>query len=153
MGSRTVLGLSYQLLTSRNCNSQPTPTTKSRYDRLSVGQCVLVSSTHLGPKTRFLLLSDSCGFVDVVRSLSLSLSDERTGLLFKIAASLRQHSHSRFPVPRDSWPYFTVSDSRLPQPGGPGPRNIAPARTAQKMFLPLLHALSLPVKRVHIVVP
>jgi hypothetical protein len=23
-------------------------------------------------------------------------------------------------VPRDSWPYFTVSDSRLPQPGGPG---------------------------------
>jgi hypothetical protein len=28
-----------------------------------------VSSTHLGPKTRFLLLSDSCGFVDVGRSL------------------------------------------------------------------------------------
>jgi hypothetical protein len=29
------------------------------------GQSVLVSSPHLGPKTRFLLLSDSCGFVDV----------------------------------------------------------------------------------------
>jgi hypothetical protein len=28
---------------------------------------MLVSSTHLGPKTRFLLLSDSCGFVDVGR--------------------------------------------------------------------------------------
>jgi hypothetical protein len=24
-------------------------------------------------------------------------------------------------VPRDSWPHFTDSDSRLPQPGGPGP--------------------------------
>jgi hypothetical protein len=34
------------------------------YDRRSVCQSVLVWSTHLGPKTRFLLLSDSCGFVD-----------------------------------------------------------------------------------------
>jgi hypothetical protein len=39
------------------------------YDRQSVGQSVLVSSTHLGLTTRFLLLSDSCGFVDVRRSL------------------------------------------------------------------------------------
>jgi hypothetical protein len=39
------------------------------YDRWSVGQSVLVSSPppppNLGPKTRFLLLSDSCGYVDV----------------------------------------------------------------------------------------
>jgi hypothetical protein len=35
------------------------------YDRWSVGQSVMVSSPHLGPKTRFLLLSDSCRFVDV----------------------------------------------------------------------------------------
>jgi hypothetical protein len=41
---------------------------KSCYDRRSVGQSILVSSTHLGPKTRF-LLSDSCGFVDVGRPL------------------------------------------------------------------------------------
>jgi hypothetical protein len=34
-------------------------------DRGSVGQSVLVSSTHLGPKTSFLLPSDSYGFVDV----------------------------------------------------------------------------------------
>jgi hypothetical protein len=39
------------------------------YDRRSVGQCVLVSSTHLGLTTRFSLLSDSCRFVDVGRSL------------------------------------------------------------------------------------
>jgi hypothetical protein len=34
------------------------------YDRQSVGQSVLVSGPHLGLKTRFLLLSDRCGFVD-----------------------------------------------------------------------------------------
>jgi hypothetical protein len=41
---------------------------------------------------------------------------------FTIAAGLCQRSHSRVRIPRDSWPYFTVSDSRLPQHGGPGPR-------------------------------
>jgi hypothetical protein len=39
------------------------------YDRRSEGQSVLVSSTHLGLTTRFLLLSDNCWFVDVGRSL------------------------------------------------------------------------------------
>jgi hypothetical protein len=51
-----------------------------------------------------------------------ALSDERTGLPFTIAAGPRQRSHSWVRVPRDSWPYFTLSDSRLPQSGGPGPR-------------------------------
>jgi hypothetical protein len=36
-------------------------------------------------------------------------------------SGLRQCSHSRVWVPQDSWPYFTVSDARLPQPEGPGP--------------------------------
>jgi hypothetical protein len=44
------------------------------------------------------------------------------GLSFTINAGPRQRSHSRVWFPQDSWPYFTVSDSRLPQPGGPGPR-------------------------------
>jgi hypothetical protein len=39
------------------------------YDRRSVGQSVLVSSTHLGLTTRFLLLSDSCTFVDAGRCI------------------------------------------------------------------------------------
>jgi hypothetical protein len=39
------------------------------YDRRSVGQCHLISSPHLEQKTIFLLLSDSCGFVDVGRPL------------------------------------------------------------------------------------
>jgi hypothetical protein len=51
-----------------------------------------------------------------------ALSDERTGLPFIIAAGPRQRSHSWVWAPRNSWPYFTVSDSRLFQPGGPGPR-------------------------------
>jgi hypothetical protein len=35
------------------------------YSQQSAGQSVLVTSTHLGPNTRFLLPSDSCMFVDV----------------------------------------------------------------------------------------
>jgi hypothetical protein len=42
-----------------------------------------------------------------------ALSDERTDLSFTIATGPRQRSHSRVWVPWDSWPYFTVSDSRL----------------------------------------
>jgi hypothetical protein len=43
-----------------------------------------------------------------------ALSDERTGLLFIIAAGPRQRNHSRVRVPWDQRPYFSVSDSRLP---------------------------------------
>jgi hypothetical protein len=49
-----------------------------------------------------------------LQSLCNILSDERTGLSFTIAADPRQSNHSQVQVPRDS-----VSDSRLPQPGGP----------------------------------
>jgi hypothetical protein len=56
-------------------------------------------------------LGDWCGGV---------LCDERTGLLFTIAAGPRQRSHSRVRVPRNPLPYFTASDSRLLQPGRPG---------------------------------
>jgi hypothetical protein len=48
------------------------------------------------------------------------------GLSFTIAADPRQRSHSRVRVPRGSWTYFTVSDSRLPQPGRPGPHVYIP---------------------------
>jgi hypothetical protein len=43
-----------------------------------------------------------------------SLSDERTGLSFTIAADIRRRSHSRVRVQWDLQSYFTVSDSRLP---------------------------------------
>jgi hypothetical protein len=61
------------------------------YGRRLVGQSILVSSTHLGPKTRFLLLVDSCGFVD-----------KNTCLSFTNAADPRQRSHSGVRVPRGS---------------------------------------------------
>jgi hypothetical protein len=43
-----------------------------------------------------------------------AVSDKRTGLSFTIAAASRQRSHFRVRIPWDSWPYFTISDSRLP---------------------------------------
>jgi hypothetical protein len=58
-----------------------------------------------------------------LRLLSLCniISDEKMNLAFTVADGPRQRSHSRVRVPRDSWQHFTVSDSRLPQPGRPGP--------------------------------
>jgi hypothetical protein len=57
---------SFILLTTVALNwlNQSLKKSKLCYDGRSIGQYVLVSSRHLGPKTRFLLLSDSCGFVD-----------------------------------------------------------------------------------------
>jgi hypothetical protein len=61
---------------------------------------------HLGPNTRFLLLS-------VVGLLLWGApSDERASLSFTMAPGPHQHSHSLIRV--------TVTDSILPQPGGPG---------------------------------
>jgi hypothetical protein len=37
-------------------------------------------------------------------------------------------AHSRVKFPRDSWPYFSVSDSRVPQPGGPSPHIYIPQK-------------------------
>jgi hypothetical protein len=62
------------------------------YDRLSVGQSVLVSSTHLGLTTRFLLLSDSCGFVNLGRPL------------WREYGSIVYNLHFRVRIPSGSWP-------------------------------------------------
>jgi hypothetical protein len=64
-----------------------------------------------------------------------ALSDERTGLSFTISAGPSQRSHVRVRVPWDSWPYFTVSGSRLSQPGGPGPYIYIP----QEQGGPVIH--------------
>jgi hypothetical protein len=47
------------------------------------------------------------------------------GLSFAIAAGPRQCIHSWVQVRRDLWPYFTVSDSRLPFSSPPTPRRAA----------------------------
>jgi succinate dehydrogenase/fumarate reductase flavoprotein subunit len=91
------------------------------YYRRSVRQSVLVSSPHLGPKKNF------CHCHAVSGSLIWGVfSDERTCLSFTIADGPRQCSHYWVRVLRDSWAYFTVSDSTIPQTGGPGPRIYTP---------------------------
>jgi hypothetical protein len=90
------------------------------YDRRSVSQSGLVSSPHLRPRTTFLLPS----FAGLL--MRGSLPDERTDLSFRIAAGPHQRNHSGVRVPRDSLPYFALSDSRLFQPGGPGLRMYVP---------------------------
>jgi hypothetical protein len=57
-------------------------------------------------------------------------------LSFTIAAGPRQRSHSQVRFLRDSWPYFTVSDSIHPQPGGPGPRIYIPPEQAGPVIPP-----------------
>jgi hypothetical protein len=77
--------------------------------QLTVGQSVLVSGIHLGPMTRFVLLSDSCGFVYMGCGLRW-----KDGSAVYNAAGPYQHSHSQVKVSRDSWLYFTMSNLRLP---------------------------------------
>jgi hypothetical protein len=64
------------------------------YARRSVGQSVFASNTHLGLKTRFLFLSDSCGFVDVGHPFW-----QENGFFFYNYAGPRQRSHSQVRVP------------------------------------------------------
>jgi hypothetical protein len=71
-----------------------------------------------------------------------AVSDERTGLPFKIAAGPRQCSYSWVRVPRDSWPYFTVSDSRLPQTGAQVPVFISPRNRVTRLYPQVLGSLS-----------
>jgi hypothetical protein len=58
-----------QLLLSTDSVVKFKSNSKLCYDQWLVGQSVLVSSPHLGPKTRFLLLLDSCRFVNVQHPL------------------------------------------------------------------------------------
>jgi hypothetical protein len=64
-----------------------------------------------------------------------ALSDERAGLSFRIAAGPRQRNRSQVRVRWNSWPYFTVSDSKLSQTGGPGARIYIP----QEQGDPVIH--------------
>jgi hypothetical protein len=59
--------------------------------------------------TRYIFLFDN-----LVLLLWGALSDERTGLSFVYAVGPCRRSLSRARVPRDSRPYFTVSDLRVP---------------------------------------
>jgi hypothetical protein len=91
--------------------------------RVTLRLAVYRQSVHLGAKP--LEAHDLYFFpTEHLRLYSLRniLSNERMGRSFTIAAGPRQRIHCSFRVQRHSWPYYTVSDSRLHQPGGPGPR-------------------------------
>jgi hypothetical protein len=65
---------------------------------------------------------------------ALSLTRGRVCLLQLVLAIASGHSQVR--APRDSWPYFTVSYSRLPQHGGPGPRINIPQEQSDPVTAP-----------------
>jgi hypothetical protein len=79
-----ILLFSYVLLRYNRSKSQLC------YDRRSVGQSVWVSSTHLRPKTRFLLLSVSCGAPSLTRGRVCRLQ-----LLLALASAFIFGSESR----------------------------------------------------------
>jgi hypothetical protein len=79
------------------------------YDWRSGGQSLLVSSPRLGPKTRFLSLSDSLEVIDIGRRLWR----EDWSVVYNSCWSSPVQSFSR-PSPKGLTTIFTVSDSRHP---------------------------------------
>jgi large-conductance mechanosensitive channel len=65
------------------------------YDRQSVGQSVLVSGTHLGPATNFLILPLIIFLTVSALLMRGALSDEKSGLYFSVFAGHRQRSRSQ----------------------------------------------------------
>jgi hypothetical protein len=63
------------------------------------------------------------------------------GLSFTNAAGPRQLSHPWVRVPRDSWPYFTVSDSRLPNLEGQVHLFISPRNRVAQLYPQTLGSL------------
>jgi hypothetical protein len=115
---------------SKFCYDQPvwfcslTAIQSQSQSSVMISQSVLVSSPYLGPKTRLLLLSYSCG----VNSL--------TGGWVCCLQLPCQHSHSHVQALQHSWSYFTVSHSRLPQPGGSGPHIKIPQKQGGSVIPP-----------------
>jgi hypothetical protein len=86
--------------------------------------------------SNFIFQLNTCGYSPYVTS-----SLTRAWVLFTIAAGPRQRSHSQVQVLRDSWPHFTVSDMRLPQPGGPGPHIYIPRNRVVRLYPQALGSL------------
>jgi hypothetical protein len=94
---------------------------RTHRELLTVSQSVSLGvEPHLGLMTRYLLPFDRV----TVLFLCGVLSNERTVLSFVYATGPRQRSISRVRVPLDSWPYFTVSDLKLPFSSPPTTRRV-----------------------------
>jgi hypothetical protein len=117
------------------------------YHKVKVNVCRPVLSScqapTWGPRPNFYYCQTFAGLL-----IWDALPDERTSLPFTIADCPRQHTLFRARVPRNSRPYFTVSDSRLPQPGGSGRHIKSPSdRVAQSYPQALGSSLSPPTTR------
>jgi hypothetical protein len=107
-------------LASRNSTRLPLLKVKVTL-RLTVGQSVSLGiEPHLGPMTRYLLLSDSYGLVYVCRTQSREYS--RVFCIHYSGACERRLIRVR--VPWYSRPYVTVSDLRLPFSSPPTTRRV-----------------------------
>jgi hypothetical protein len=67
---------------------------------------------------------------------------------FTIADSHRQRRHSRVRVPRDSWPYFTLWDSKLHLPEGPGPHIYISQEQGAQLYPQVLFSSPPTIRRV-----
>jgi hypothetical protein len=67
-----------------------------------------------------------------------TLSDKRTGVSVIIVSGPCQHNCFWVQIDGDSLPYFTVSDSILPQPGVPGPHIYIPQEWGVPVILQAL---------------
>jgi hypothetical protein len=91
--------------------------------RVTLRLAVYRQSFRLGVNPLRLTTSNSTFQLNTCRyNHCVTSSLTRGWVCFTIAAGPCQRSHSQVRVPRNSWSYFTVSDSRRLQPGGPGHR-------------------------------
>jgi hypothetical protein len=90
--------------------------------RITLRLAVYRQSVRLGVKSLQAQTSDFFFQMNTCRNSPYVTSSLTRGWVYCLAGP-RQRSHSRVGVPRDSWSHFTVSDSRLPQPEEPSPRN------------------------------
>jgi hypothetical protein len=84
---------------------------KLYYDRQSVGQSVLVSGSHLGPMTRFLL---SLWWLRVFYMEHPLWREDWSVSYCTVPSGPCQSSHSWVEVPQNSRPYFIVSSETPP---------------------------------------
>jgi hypothetical protein len=104
---------------------------KLYYDGRSVGQSILVSSNHLGLTARFLLLSHSCGFVDVGRSF---WRENECGFYNCCWSSPTQWFLS--PSRAGLVTIFYCLRFETPQPGRQGPRIYIPQKQGSPVISP-----------------
>jgi hypothetical protein len=105
---------------------------KLRRFRRLVSQSVLMSAICLGPMRRLLLLSDSCGFVDLTATSLTKGRVCRLQSLLDYASAVILWSEFL----STQRPYFSVPDSGLPKPGGPGTRIYNPQENGDPVIPP-----------------